>query len=743
MKNNISILALLLACTFFLVSAFAGGPVFWRIGSRAEIEKGDASGISVADNGTLMLAPTYSEIYDTKQAYIWATASDNAGNIYLGTGHEGRVFKVDAAGKGSLLYKTAELDVMALAIDNSGNVYAGSSPDGKVYKITPKGDATVFFEPKTKYIWSMAFDTQGRLLIGTGDKGVIHRVTPDGKGSVLIKTTQANITSLRVDNGGNIIAGTDPGGLVLRVSPEGKAFTLFDSAQREVRDLAIGKEGEIYALALAESAGSGASNTASAGGSSSGAPTVLAADEGVTVTISDVQIIDSSSSATTATTSTKSTGDSAKSALYRIDAIGVTDVLWDSRDVVAFGLTLDDAGRALIGTGQKGRIYSVTADPNGIRNPTLLAQSADAQTSRFVQVTQNGKAQIYAASSNLGKLYRLGTDTVGSGTFISPARDAQTVGTWGRINWTAEGDVELQTRSGNTSVPDSTWSDWSEAYGSSDGSRNGAAITSPRARFIQWRATLKKSAQSASPKLREVTVSYLPRNLAPSLGSISMLPTGVALQALPQQPSDSNAEQSGLDPSVFGAVAQLPPRRLYQRGAISLQWQAEDRNSDTLEYTVFYRNAAGGEYFPLKTGMRDAWYTVDANALPDGRYIFKVVATDAPSNPAGLAMTDEQETEIIEVDNTAPVISASAPQVSGGKAEVTFTATDATSFIRRAEYQLDGGAWKAVYPSDGIADSRREEFKVNVTLPDAKPHVMAFRVFDANTNVGSTQAVLK
>src|SRR5581483_6917560 len=276
-----------------------------------------------------------------------------------------------------------------------------------------------------------------------------------------------------------------------------------------------------------------------------------------------------------------------------------------------------------------------------------------------------------------------------------------------------------------------------------EGGRDGAVISSPRARFIQWRATLKRGSQAASPRLREVTVSYLPRNLAPSINSISILPVGVALQPLPQPQPDSSAEQSGLDPSVFGASVQLPPRKLFQRGAISLQWQAEDRNSDTLEYAVYYRAAADGEWFPLKTGMRETYYTIDANALPDGRYIFKVVASDAPSNPGGLALTDEQETEPIEVDNTAPAVTADAPRVEGGRAEVVFRASDATSIIRRAEYQLDGGQWRAVFPVDGIADSRREDFKVSVTLPDSKPHVIAFRVFDANANVGSSQVVVK
>ncbi|MFN0124213.1 MAG: hypothetical protein ACKV2V_27250 [Blastocatellia bacterium] len=722
---------------FLLLTAYAGGPVFWRVNTRAEIEKGDIQSVSVADNGALTLAPALTELYDTKQAYIWSAAADNAGNVYLGTGHDGRIFRVDASGRGDLLYKTSELDVMALAIDKTGNVYAGTAPDGKVYRITPQGNATVFFEPKTKYIWSLAFDPQGRLLVGTGDKGVIYRVAPDGKGAAWVNTTQTSITALKVDGAGNVIAGTDPGGLVLRITPDGKTFALYDSPLREIHDLAVGRDGAVYALAIADAAGSGAANAASASGSSS-APTVIAADEGVTVTISDVQILDGGGATSTAATGSRGAGDQAKSAVYRIDASGVADVLWDAKDMTAFAIALRDDESVLIGTGSKGRIFSLPKSAAGHQNPVLLAQSSEAQTARFVQA----RGQLYAAASNLGKFLRLGPDTAASGTYTSAARDAVTSGTWGRISWIADGEVELQTRSGNTAAPDSTWGEWSAVYKTNDSGRDGVAITSPRARYLQWRATLKKGA-AAAPRLREVTVSWLPRNVAPSLNTITTLPVGVALQPLPGQLSDPAAELAGLDVNALGNQGSLPPRRLFQRGALSLQWTAEDRNSDNLEYSLLYRSYDATEFLPLKTGMRETWHTIDGNALPDGRYIFRVVASDAPSNPADLALTHSIDTEPLEVDNTAPVLTVETPRVAAGKAEIAFRAADTTSIIRRAEYQVDGGAWKALFPVDGIADSRREEYRVPVSLPDARPHVGAFRCLDANGNIGGAQVVVK
>ncbi|HSV26097.1 MAG TPA: hypothetical protein VLJ17_24110, partial [Xanthobacteraceae bacterium] len=127
----------------FCSSGFAVGPVFWEITKQDDVIKGDARGVSIAENGTIMLAPAFTLVYDTKEAYIWSSTTDTAGNIFLGTGHEGRIFKVTTAGEGRLFYDAAELDVTAMVTDSQGNLYAGTSPNGKIYKITPDGKESV------------------------------------------------------------------------------------------------------------------------------------------------------------------------------------------------------------------------------------------------------------------------------------------------------------------------------------------------------------------------------------------------------------------------------------------------------------------------------------------------------------------------------------------------------------------------------------------------------------------------
>src|SRR6185369_15887656 len=247
-----------------------------------------------------------------------------------------------------------------------------------------------------------------------------------------------------------------------------------------------------------------------------------------------------------------------------------------------------------------------------------------------------------------------GNELVTEGSFESPVRDAKLTASWGRVWWRGTGAVEVQTRSGNGERPDATWSDWSTAYRNPDGNQ----ISSPRARFIQWRATVRASSSAGAPSsVEDVSVAYLPRNVAPEVLSITALPIGVGLQQLPIV-TDPNVESSGLDQSVFGPVAQVPPRRFYQRGARSFQWQAEDRNSDTLEYAIYYRALNEQTFRLLKDKLRDNFYTIDGATLADGRYIIKVVASDAPDNPPGQKLTGERLSEPVDIDNTPPIVKA-------------------------------------------------------------------------------------
>jgi hypothetical protein len=241
-----------------------------------------------------------------------------------------------------------------------------------------------------------------------------------------------------------------------------------------------------------------------------------------------------------------------------------------------------------------------------------------------------------------------------------------------------------------------------------------------------------------------VSIAYLPRNVAPEVLSIQTLPVGVALQPAIQIPVDPNIEAAGLDPALVGAIVQAPPRRAFQRGALSLQWQAEDRNGDELEYSVYYRALNEGGFHLLKDKLRENFYAVDGAALGDGRYVFKVVASDAPENAVGQALMGERVSEPVEIDNTSPVVRAQGQaQIAGDRVRVRLLVEDAAGMVKRADASVDGGAWRAVFPEDGIADSPRETYALDLPLSGAGEHIVSFRAFDASGNVSSTRIVVR
>lgn len=708
----------LLLLLFFSLNYFAAEPQVWSVSSRTDVLKGDARGVSIDQNGTITLAPKLTEVFKTGEQYVWSSVVDVAGNIFLGTGGEGKIFKVTANGTGALFCDLGELNVTALAIGKPGELFAATSPDGRVYRIDAGGKATVYFEPKEKYIWALALLSDG-LAVATGDGGKIYKIkaaSASAESSLLFDTSETHVISLAVDKQNNLYAGTDSNGIVMRFDASGKPFGLLDSPFREIHELAIGPDGSVYALALGESASAPKPADATAS---------PATAENKTVTVEKPNPLNPEPPA-------KSRYDlkEAKSAVYRLMPDGGNDLIWASNTVTGFSLYAHQTGNGvLVGTSDKGRIYNVSNDGS-----ETLALQTDANQISTIRVAGNS---LVATSSNQGSLFKFGPETNDEGIFDSAVLDAKGSATWGRIWWRANGNVTIQTRSGNTEKPDETWSTWSVA--SAD--PKGAQVVSPKARYFQWRATLRASNASLS----EVNLAFIARNIAPEVLSINVLPTNVGLLANPPQQIDPNIELSGMDPLTFGIPnIAVPPRRVFQRGATSLQWTSEDRNGDKLVYDVYYKEVADINFKLLRGDLTEAFIAIDGQSLADGRYIFKIVVRDTPSNPLTLALAGERTTEPIDIDNTPPVVtSIGTPQITGDKARVTFEATDSASYLTRAEYSLGGGEWRTVYADDGISDSPRERYTIEIPVAAAGEHAVTIRVYDVNANSGNARVVVR
>jgi sugar lactone lactonase YvrE len=779
------------AATFVLLfAAFAIGQTTrtWEQSSFDDFEKGVSHGVAVRSDGVLELAPAFRAVATTPSTFIWAVASDAEGNLLAATGAPARVYRITPQGHLSNLLQPAELEVQAIAVARDGTIYAATSPDGKIYRIhrnappaprprkaekqiaaqrnvqtpsqnnaaaanspapeapqlalDPDYTSTVFFEPRTKYIWALALDAQGRLYIATGDRGEIYRVELNGSGSVFFKSDEAHIRSITFDKAGNLIAGSDGSGLVYRISPAGEAFVLYSAPKKEITALALDAQGNIYAAA----AGDKRANPSAPAANIAPANAVEAA-----ATFSQLPL-----------PGIGSTG----SEVYRIAPDGSPRRIWQSHDDLVYALAFDPAGRLLAGTGNKGKIYALSTGES--RFTDLLKASAN-QVIGFASAPNGG---LWAATSNLGKIFLLEEAAEHEGTFDSDVFDAKIFSRWGHIELRASGNVELFARSGNVDNPDRNWSPWQKIDLAHD-----AALQAPAARFVQWRIVLHSGLPW--PQVESVALNYLPKNVAPVVDDVTVF-VGHKFPQAPRLVADVANSIAGTPPGDI--LNQSLPQPQPDRDSIAVRWSARDDNDDQLSYSVFYRGEAESRWQLLKPGLADKFYSFESGLLPDGRYVIRVIASDAPSHSPEEFLTAARESSTFDVDNTPPIVGGLTARIDETGLHVTFRASDNYSIIRRAEFSIDAGDWQFVAPVGGISDTRTENYDftvpvprdnssnntnpspgaqeaIEVASPSAGPspseesaarraaasieHVVVVRIFDRADNVGTAKVVVR
>jgi len=740
---------------FFQLSVFfilAQGTRTWEQSRFEELIKGTTQSVAIRSTGALELAPAFKALSTTPSTYIWSIAADRDGNLYAAAGAPARVYRITPDGKSTVIFEPQELQVQALVVDKGGAIYAATNPDGKIYKLEHRNSASeknkdkaspekaaaavdsswtssVYFDPASKYIWDLELDDSGNLFAATGDQGEIFRVTPKGDHSVFFKSDEAHIRVLAFDSKGNLIAGSDGSGLVYRISPSGEGFVLYSAPKKEITALAIDKNGNIYASGAGEkrpgavpvgfpvspavpppTPGTGAQpGTPPGAGPGSGAP------------IPAVSFV------------IPGAGLTGGSEIYRIAQDGSPARIWSSREDLVYALAFDTQGGLLAGTGNRGHILAVGKDQF-----TDLLKASASQVTAFTSAPGSG---LYAATSNLGKLFLLGSASAPEGSFESDVFDAHIFSRWGRAEFRATGNVEFFARSGNVDNPDRNWSPWKKID-----RQNDESVGVPQARFIQWKAVLH--AGEPTPRVNSVALNYLPKNVAPEFDDVTVQ-LGIRYQPLPKM--------SGTDTTGNSQHFDTPPNSSRDRESIGVRWSVHDDNDDQMVYSVYYRGDGETRWLLLKDNLTDKFYSFDASLLPDGGYVVKVIASDAPSHSPGQALTAERESGHFEVDTTPPQIESLAAAAEHGQLHVSFRAADSFSPIKRAEYSLDAGDWQFVEPVGQISDSKTESYDFRVTVPvdpaalstpaeKASPgqteHVVVVRVYDRFDNMSSAKTVV-
>lgn len=228
----------------------------WRVASFEEFAKGELENVIVSATGEVrpgLEATQVSLPAGVDASLLWSTLETADGTIYLGTGSAGSLLKY-SGGKLSLVAKTDALVLSALADAGGGAVYAGSLPEGKIYKIDSAGKVSTFSDLEAEHVWAL-LPVGGTLYAATGPKGALYAIDSAGKSRVVYDSAEEHLLSLAQGWDGALLAGTAKSGLLLKITPEGKATALWDFEGQEVKAIRVKGDEAFVAVNTVSSAG--------------------------------------------------------------------------------------------------------------------------------------------------------------------------------------------------------------------------------------------------------------------------------------------------------------------------------------------------------------------------------------------------------------------------------------------------------------------------------------------------------
>ncbi len=435
--------------------AGAVGTRTFDLDSMEQLSGGDLEGASIGSDGVVRAGWTLGNVPLPADAGTTSTCSLALpdGSVLLGTGPAsgGKVVRV-AGDQATVFADTKESAVSALAVDKAGNVYAATTSD-KIYKIR-QGHAEVFATIKNAAgVFALAADTKSAALFagtgagtGTGSTGSVVRIDPSGASSVYFDTDDPFVVSLAVGDDGAVYAGTSGKGLLYKISAVGRAAVMYDfpgddTHTVDVHAVALGPDHAVWAVAnettgSASTEPSESSSRRSTGGRSPPGPTAA------------------------------SRSKPGKGSLWRFDARGRPEKLMHHEDMHYLSLALDEHGTPFVGTGAEGRVYTVD-------EAHVVSLVADTDERQIGALGLSGRTQ-FAVGSDPAVFHRVLSVGGANAVWTSKPLDAGIRARFGHMGWRATGAVEVQTRTGDTQTPDTTWSAWSNPI------VKGEADTEPR-----------------------------------------------------------------------------------------------------------------------------------------------------------------------------------------------------------------------------------------------------------------------
>lgn len=677
----------------------AAGQMFWDWPSGREFKEMQLQGTAISEQGFLVPGFSALETGPTGAEVCWRVVSDGDGGFYTGTGHSGELYHTDSHGLTRVFSTLEGTEVFSLHALADGQLLVGCGPDGHFYRVNTKGESQLLGQIPGGYVWAITATTDGRTAwLATGSPAKVFRYT-EAEGLEDVATFPAqNVLDVILDQDGTLLASTQGPGLVYRLDPRNpdRPRLICETSQDEVRQFIRGPENNIFFLALNNDASGNGSNDGGAVKNGSVPPSLLSLFGTLEEPVVD------------------------KAALYRIGKNNGYAQWWSGNLDLMIAAWVEPwgwlGGGPLSADDGQAVVHRLTAPAGSY--PLAVWPGGD-----ILDLTVLDHSEVLVSQAHPGGVQLLSPKSDDPLTATSPALDGGSPVSWGRLSWqgsAAKGKPRFSVRSGNRSVVDETWTNWSDSW-----TNTNHALELPDSRYIQWRVQLPQpeKGDAAQWKITSVSVSAWQKNFQPTIRAFTIENiSDISMGGLVGMGDNvTQTFDSGLKVE-FGRKSSAdhradPRRAAFTRPVRVMTWQGADPNLDRLLYSLEYRREGEDSWRTIVKETPEQLGSWDTSEVQDGSYRVRVSVSDRLDNPGALAMSGIREAGPLKVDNSPPEISRFKIEKVPGGLQVSLGAEDQSSVLSQAFISLPDGQKQRLDPVDRICDSGREDFNMVIPWP--------------------------
>jgi len=730
------------------------------------LQQGELENAAITSDGFITPSYVRESVGDTGAEIVWASLDlGGSRGILCATGHEGKLVRLVKGSDAVVVADLPEPELTALLKLNDGAVLVAASPSGTIYELGDDDKLTTLTTIESKFIWDMEQDAKGNIWVATGDGGKLYKVSREksaAKAESVFDSDSKNLLDIWVDRDGFMgpkgslyLAGQNPGWLYQFDPSDAKGRVVFNAESDEIRAIQPVKDG--LALALnserAPTAQALALTLRMSGGAISN-PEAAAEEiqQGQQQGESSAPKTDARAMGDVFTSSGKPGPYGPVSVVMLLTPEGFTRPLWTSPEKPIHSMAVNGEGNVLVAAGGKGRLFEVLPQD-------AFALVTDLKDDYIVRLTPSDGGWLLSAGRN-GAVFHMKDAHADEAVYRSRILDVKSPVKWGQFYWSgdrAKGQkITVAFRTGATDDPEKGgWSDWSKDQGVEKGEP--ASMPVGPVRYIQYRLTLSNGGdgestlrsdyveafyqqQNRAPRVRKILAGEAGKPAAAAGGSQPSGSTGGEGSA--SGPPSSGSASSGQAASGGDASAAARPPESNSK-SVNLTWLAEDPNGDALQYALYYKADDEADWKLIQDDMTATRMPLNVSGVADGRYRFRVVASDALANPPGAGLESELISDEVVVDNTPPKIEDLKAKPSSDRAEISMKIVDDLSLIASVTLDWDGGDAYPILPSDGFFDQTTERFEwTTPRLPNGE-HVLTVNATDRRGNMSVRKVIFR